>query len=159
MARFRYKMQNILDIKLKMEEQEKQQFALQRQRLNTEEEKMEALRLEEQRLIEEGEKMRHGTINVLNIKENTQAKQYQEELINQQQVRVKAAQKNVEIARIRMQKAVQEREIHEKLKEKAFEEFLAEENMAEAKEIDQLTSYTYGKKDKNKINANNGTDN
>lgn len=148
MARFRYKMQNILEIKEKMEEQEKQQFALQRQKLNEEEDKLSLLENERERLILEGEAMRHGTINVLNIKENTAAKQYQEELIKKQVMMVKTAQKNVEIARIRMQKAVQEREIHEKLKDKAFQEFLAEESKAEAKEIDQLTSYTYGKKKK-----------
>lgn len=148
MARFRYKMQNILEIKEKMEEQEKQQFALQRQRLNEEEDKLALLENEKERLILEGEAMRHGTINVLSIKENTAAKQYQEELIKKQVMLVKTAQKNVEIARIRMQKAVQEREIHEKLKEKAFQEFLVEESKEEAKEIDQLTSYTYGKKKK-----------
>ncbi len=39
-----------------------------------------------------------------------------------------------------------ERKTHEKLKEKAFEEFLMEEKRQESKEIDQLTSYTYGQR-------------
>ena len=34
----------------------------------------------------------------------------------------------------------------EKLKEKAFEKFLQEENAKESKEIDELVSFTYGKK-------------
>ena len=33
--------------------------------------------------------------------------------------------------------------IHEKLKEKAFEEFMQEENEAEKKEIDELVSFRY----------------
>ena len=34
----------------------------------------------------------------------------------------------------------------EKLREKAFEQFVAEENSKESKEVDELTSYTYGQK-------------
>ena len=34
------------------------------------------------------------------------------------------------------------------LREKAFEAFLQEENHAESKAIDELTSYTYGQKNR-----------
>ena len=34
----------------------------------------------------------------------------------------------------------------EKLKERAFEDFLRELSAQEAKEVDELTSYTYGQK-------------
>ena len=43
-------------------------------------------------------------------------------------------------------KAIQERKIHEKLRENAYEEYLLEEKAAENREIDELTSYTYGQK-------------
>lgn len=146
MARFQYKMQNILDIKEKLEDQEKQQFALQNQKLLEEEEKMNALEERRNRLILEGKSLRNGIIHIQDIKDNTASKQYIDEQIKLQMMNVKAAQKNVEIARIRMQKAMQERQIHEKLREKAFAEFLQEESKREAKEIDELTSFTYGKK-------------
>ena len=42
--------------------------------------------------------------------------------------------------------AMQESKTQEKLKEKAFEEFIHEENAREAKEVDELTSYTHGRK-------------
>lgn len=146
MARFQYKMQNILDIKEKLEDQEKQQFALQNQKLIEEEEKMKTLELRRDELILEGKSMRNGIIHIQDIKDNTASKQYIDEQIKLQVMNVKAAQKNVEIARIRMQKAMQERQIYEKLREKAFAEFLQEERLREAKEIDELTSFTYGKK-------------
>ena len=38
-----------------------------------------------------------------------------------------------------------ERKTHENLKEKAMEEFIKEINASESKEIDQLTSYRFGK--------------
>ena len=44
MARFRYSMQSILNIKLKMETQAKQAFSSAKARLDTEEEKLEALK-------------------------------------------------------------------------------------------------------------------
>lgn len=45
-----------------------------------------------------------------------------------------------------MAEAMKERKMHETLREKAFEAFLQEENHAESKAIDELTSYTYGQK-------------
>ena len=39
-----------------------------------------------------------------------------------------------------------ERKTHETLKEKDFDAFLMEEKRQEGKEIDELTSYTYGQR-------------
>ena len=41
---------------------------------------------------------------------------------------------------------MQESKTQEKLREKAFEQFVKEENKRESKEIDELVSYTYGRK-------------
>ena len=59
---------------------------------------------------------------------------------------VDKAKEIVEAARERMAEAMKERKMHETLREKAFEAFLQEENHAESKAIDELTSYTYGQK-------------
>ena len=56
---------------------------------------------------------------------------------------VHAAEKNVEAARIRLNEVMVERKTHEKLREKAFEEFKQGLAYAEGKEIDELVSYTY----------------
>ena len=45
-----------------------------------------------------------------------------------------------------MNEVMQERKIHEKLREKAFDEFKQELAVAETKEIDELVSYTYNNK-------------
>ena len=76
--------------------------------------------------------------------ENKYEQRFTEEEIGKQKAKVNVARKNLESARVRMEDAVKERKIHEKLKEKAFEEFMAEEAAAEMREIDGLTSYTYG---------------
>lgn len=146
MARFRYRMQNVLNIKEQLETQEKQNFAMMRIRLNEEEEKLDALVARKNHIDEEAVRMRQNSISVLELKENEALRKFIEEQIKGQQLKVRAAEKNLENARNRMQKAISERKIHEKLREHAFEAFVKEENMKEAKEIDELTSYTYGQK-------------
>jgi flagellar FliJ protein len=62
----------------------------------------------------------------------------------QQQLIVEEWEKEVRRARERLNEAMKERKIHEKLKEHAFEEFMLEENRKEQKEIDELVSYRFG---------------
>ena len=52
----------------------------------------------------------------------------------------------MEEVRLALQTAMQESKTQEKLREKAFEQFVKEENARESKEIDELVSYTYGRK-------------
>lgn len=146
MAKFRYRMQNILNIKEKLEEQEKQKFAVLRQKLTEEEQLLAHLEEKKELLAQEARRMREDKLNILEIKENTAAREYMDDQIKQQLMRVRIAEKNLDAARMRMQRAMQERKVQEKLKEHAFEEFLQEENRNELKEIDELTSYVYGKK-------------
>lgn len=148
MARFRYRMQNILNIKEQFEVQAKQNFALMQAKLNEEESILEQLYKRRDIIAEEARILRQSSIDILKMRENEALAKYLDEQIKSQIMKVKMAEKNLDSARLKLQKARQEREIHEKLKEKAFEEFMMEENMKEAKEIDELTSYTYGKKTK-----------
>ena len=148
MGRFRFRMQNILGIKEKIEEQEKQAFAMAASKLAEEEELLELCKQKKAELEDKARELRRKKIDVLKLKESEALLKYQDEVIKAQLVKVRAAQKNLETQRIKMQKAVQERKTYDILRDKAFEEFMKEENVAEAKEIDQLTSYTYGKKTK-----------
>ena len=144
MARFRYRMQNILELKQKLEEQEKNNFAARRMALTEEEDKLDAVLSKRDAIVQEGKDLRLTTIDVTKIRENQRARDYVEEEVKQQRVKVRIAEKNLDAARIKMQAAMQERKIHEKMREKAFERFVEEMNAAEVKEIDQLTSYVYG---------------
>jgi flagellar FliJ protein len=69
-------------------------------------------------------------------------------MITEQRKCVARAEQVVEAARLKLQEVMQERKMHEKLKEKALEQFLYEENAAEFKAVDELTSYTYGQRGK-----------
>lgn len=146
MARFRYRMQSILNIKLKMEVQAKQEFAVARLALTAEEEKLEALRARKRQYEEEARRLLSGGLCVRDIIDNKTAIVRMEENIKEQLLQVRMAAKQLEQARARLQEVMQERKTHETLREKAFQEFLQEENRRESKEIDELTSYTYGRK-------------
>ncbi|MBO6300706.1 MAG: flagellar export protein FliJ [Lachnospiraceae bacterium] len=147
MARFNYRMQNILQLKEKMEEQERNNFAARRRALTEEEDKLQALINKRNAVAEEGKRLRQTVIDVRSIRENEDLQRYTEEQVKQQRIKVRVAEKSLDAARAKMQEAVQERKIHEKMREKAFERFIAEMNAAEVKEIDELTSYVYGTKD------------
>ena len=135
MAKFIYRMQNILDIKLKMEDQAKASFAEANKELLIQEEKLEGLirRREEYEL--EGQRLRLEKLNVIKLKDNSRALQVMKDMIKAQEMVVSIARDKV---------AMQERKTQEKLKENAFEEFKHELNSEESKEVDELVSYRFG---------------
>ena len=67
--------------------------------------------------------------------------------IEQQKNEVKKAQRNLELARIKLNEVMVDRKTHEKLKEKAFEEFKKELEDTEKKEVDELVSFKFNKSD------------
>ncbi len=146
MARFRYRLQNILNIKLKMEEQAKQNFSTARILLDEEEEKLAILRERKYGYEEYARKLLNGSLNVREIESNQNAILAMDGFIAAQQLEVSKAVRRLEAARERMTVAMQERKTQETLREKAFDEFMRDESRAESKAIDELTSYTYGQR-------------
>lgn len=146
MAKFRYRMQSILEIKKKLEEQAKNEFAAARAALNEEEDKLEQLKKRKEAYEDEGRALRENTLNIMDIIENKEALLRMDEFIADQQLKVKRAQDRMEEARLALQTAMQESKTQEKLREKAFGQFVKEENKRESKEIDELVSYTYGRR-------------
>jgi len=145
MAKFIYRMQSILDIKLKMEDQAKQAFAAAKIKLDEEQEKLDILFMRKAGYEERGRQLRMQKLDFLEISANRTAIERMEEFIVLQQQRVEHAAQRLERAQDALREVRTERKAQEILKENAFEEFKRELNRAESKEIDELTSYTYGK--------------
>lgn len=146
MAKFRYSMQSILNIKLKLETQAKQEFSAARAALDEEEERLEALFERKSGYEREAEALLSGRLDLRKIEENKAAVRCMEDYIETQKRNVRAAEQKLEEARQKLAEVRMERKTHETLKEKAFQEFLMEEKRKESKEIDELTSYTYGQR-------------
>lgn len=146
MARFQYSLQNILDIKLKMETQAKQAFSVAKNVLDEEEEKLLAF-VERKRFYEsEVRRLLMGNLNVREIEDNKNAILTMDVYIEEQKKQVERAERNLERARFQLTEVMRERKTHETLREQAFAEFLQEESKAESKTVDELVSYTYGQK-------------
>lgn len=146
MAKFRYKMQSVLDVKEKLESKAKQDFAAANARLEEEKEKLELLRKRKENYMEEGVRLRLEVLDVRKIRENKLAVMKMDEYIRNQLQQINRAAKEVERCRMALQEVMQDRKVHEKLKENAFQVFLHEEEANESKEIDQLTTYLHGQK-------------
>lgn len=145
MAKFNYRMQNILDIKLKMEDSARTAFSEAAAMLREEEERLFAIKKRIKAYEEEGRRLRESVLDIREIKENTEGLNNLKEMAALQQKKVKEAEEAVERARLDLELAMQERKTQEKLKENAFEEFKQEINAAESKEVDELVSYRFGK--------------
>lgn len=146
MAKFRYRMQNVLNIKFSMERQAKQQYAEANAKLRQEEEKLNRLIRRKYEYEQAARELLKDSLNVRDITQNNDAILRMEDFITEQRRQVQLALKNVEKARLKMTEVMQERKTHERLREKAFDEFLLEEKHHESKEIDELVSYTYGQR-------------
>jgi len=148
MAKFKYRMQNILDIKQKMEESAKMEFSEANIRVLEEEQKLAVIEQRKNAYEAEGSRLRSARLHVGDIKNNTQAISVLSGMKKEQESELEKAEIVQEQKRIKLQIAMQERKTQEKLYENAFEEFVREENARESKEVDELTSYVYGKRTK-----------
>lgn len=148
MAKFVYRMQSLLNIQYQLETQAKMELGRAQMRLTQEEEKLQGLIDRKTAYLEEGRRLRSSRLYIMDLKDNRNAMLIMDEKIEDQREQVKFAEKHVEEARNRLQEVMKERKMHEKLREKAFVEFVREENAAEHKAVDELTSYTYGQRSK-----------
>lgn len=146
MAKFIYRMQSILNVKEKLKEQAKMEFASARIRLNEEEAKLARLSERKAGYEQQGRLLQKDSLRVPDILANRDAIARIKEFMEAQRKEVERAEKELEEARLKLQDAMQESKAQERLREKAFEEFKQEENKREAKEVDELVSYTYGQK-------------
>ncbi len=148
MVKFKYRMQNILDIKQKLEESAKMEFGEANVRVMEEEEKLTVIEDRKRAYENEAGRLRSAKLQVADIKNNTKAISVLGDMKKVQESEVDKAKNILEQKRVKLQVAMQERKTQEKLYENAFEEFVREENARESKEVDELTSYVYGKRTK-----------
>lgn len=143
MAKFIYRMENILQIKYKLEEQAKQNYMEVQARLNEATDKLQQLQNRKQRYEEQYRQLVSEHLDILEIETCKNAILYMDDEIKNQQNVIRSIEKELEQVLERMNEAMKDRKIHEKLKENQFEIFKQELNLEEMKEIDQLVSYQY----------------
>lgn len=143
MKKFRYHMENLLQVKLKLEEQAKLAYGNAKLRLTNEEEKLQELKNKKASYEQEERTLRMAKLDLIKIRHTAEAAQVMEQKIKQQISAVKNAEQRLEVARIRLNNAMIEKKTQEKLKEKAWENYLLDFEAEERKEVDELNSFQY----------------
>ena len=145
MAKFVYRMQNILDLKIKMEEQRKAEYGLANARLRKEEDKLRELIIRKAGYEKQARELVQEPL-MYKIHTCKHAIDAMKSAIRiTQMIEVHVAEKNVELARSKLNQVMIERKTYEKLREKAFEEFKQEVAYEENRMVDELVSYNYHK--------------
>lgn len=145
MAKFIYNMQNLLNLKEKLEEQKRAAFGVAKAKLDAEEERLQVLLAKKEFYQNELKNCFSSRLDLMAIKKNEEALKVLQMHIEYQHILIQQAQRQVELARVQLTEALKERKTHEKLREKAFEAFKQELLYEEGKEVDELVSFKYGK--------------
>jgi flagellar FliJ protein len=138
-------MENLLQVNKKLEDQAKIAYGMARLRLTKEEEKLEMMKLRKEAYENELRELWSAKLDLLKLKQCEQAIDVMKLNIKQQNSVVKNAAHRLEIARIRLSDAMVERKTQERLKEKAWEEYILEFDAEEQKEVDELNSFNYSR--------------
>lgn len=143
MARFQYKLQSVLDIKEKLESQEKIAFGLASAKLAEEQEVLQDLMIQKAGYDRQARKLLEGKLDLIEVNTCRKAVETMKTRIRGQMMNVHKAEKQLEVVRKRLNEVMIERKTYEKLRERKFEEFKQELEREEKKEVDELVSYTY----------------
>jgi flagellar FliJ protein len=152
MAKFKFQLQTLLNIRNQQEENLKNELGKAVQRLEKEKAELHRLNFSKDRLIMEfNEKSRKTTVE--RLKEYNAYISVLSEKIKYQKENVNSASKNVDKVREELIKAVKDRKILDKLKEKKYDEYLIEENREELKSTDETASYKHFENDTGDVNG------
>lgn len=144
MAKFIFKMENLLSIKYKLEDQAKAEYGMELVKLREEEYKLELLIAKKEEYQDRLTGAVQHALDIQKIKQLENAVENAKYNINVQKFVIEQQQLRVDKAREKLDDAMKERKTYEKLKEKAFEQFKIELEAQERKEVDELVSFRFG---------------
>ena len=128
MAKFLYKLQNILNIKVSLETQSKTAYAEASNKFDIEETNLKNLIQKRLEYEEQCRQLSKAILDIPAIQRCNSAIDITKDMIKKQMVTVKVAEKNLDLARNRLNNAMKERKTYEKLKENSFEVFMKDLN-------------------------------
>ena len=143
MVKFRYSMQSVLDIKYRLEDQAKGVYAAAKLRYEEEVEKKERLEEQKRRYEDALQKLMLNRLDFREIQFTKTGIEAIEDAIKKQKRAVAIEKHEMDAASERLRELMVERKTHEKLKEKALEEYQKESLDVERKETDEIVSYRF----------------
>lgn len=143
MAKFLFKLQPLLNVKIQLEDSLKNELGKAVQKLEEEKRIQRQIELEREDCIDHVSLESARVITVEKLRKYSAYISLLNEKIELQKENVKYAENNVDNYREKLVKVVQEKKMLEKLKEKKHEEFLKDELKAERGINDEIVSYRY----------------
>ncbi len=143
MHKFKFKLEGVLSVKLRLEEQAKAAFASAMQTLNACEQRRDEAAARVKSYEAKLEELLNGVLDITEITVCRDAIRIVNEDLEEKENAVKRASNRVEMCRKNLSNAIMERKTIEKLKEKEFEDYIKEYNDEERKQIDELVSYRH----------------
>ena len=143
MAKFIFKMESILSVKTKLEDQAKAEYGIETMKLREEEHKLTLLENRKSGFEQQLFEAVSDRLVILSIKRLEDSVENLKYNIKLQIIVIRKQEERVAQARAKLDNAMKERKIYEKLKEKAFEQFKMEIEAQERKEIDELVSFRF----------------
>ena len=143
---FKFKLQSVLYLKIKNEDDEKRKLADVMQLQAREEQALVSLENRRAYLIAELKKKQgEGAINVVELQMYSRAIEKLKNDIISQQLRLKEIKIMLDEQRNRLLLATQEKKIYEKLKEKQHKAYIEEEEYKDKQTIDELATLKFAK--------------
>ena len=138
---FSFKLQRVLDLKLKQEDEKKNQIATLMQAIKTKEDELEALISEKKQKEFSLNDNRKRGISILEIRNINQYLLFLDKKINTLRFEISSLESNLNQKRLEYLELQKERKTFEKLKEKDYEKYLYNEKKEEEKMIDQIVTF------------------
>lgn len=143
MAKFKFRLQPLLNIKIQLEDSAKNELGKAVQKLEEEKEIGRSLLEHREKYINEFNEKASKTVRIDELRSYTMYISRLAKNIDDQNKNIKEASDSVDKYREELIKIVKERKILEKLREKKFNEYLIDMSKDEQKRMDEIVSYKY----------------
>lgn len=146
MKGFKFRLQSILSLKEKFEQQAKIILSVENKKLNEEKKRLDGLFNSKEETLKKMQESFSGTIDIVSLDLHRNYSLKIDDMIKEQKVVIEKQLEVVVVAREKLAIIVKERKALEKLKEKEVEAFKREMQLAEDKQVDELVTYKFGKR-------------
>lgn len=144
MKGFKFRLQSLLNVKEKFEQQAKIVFGEETAKLKIEKDKLKNLYDEKEEILNKQRESFTGTINIQTFNDYRNYSMSLDKTIVVQIKNVSLQEKKTEEAKLKLAEIIKERKTLEKLKENEIELFKKEAQLAEDKQVDELVTYKFG---------------
>ena len=138
---FTFKLQKILELKLRQEDEKKNQIASLMKSIRTKEEEIKLIYEDKKQKEYNLSETRNKGISILEIRNINQYLSFLDKRINALRFEISSLESNLALKRNEYLELQKERKTFEKLKEKDFEKYLYHEKKEEEKIIDQIVTF------------------